>query len=52
MNRFDAALYANKITKKKKQQMLMTELKKSVEHGSGGTLRYIIKKGPNKGKII
>ena len=52
MNRFEAQIYYNKVSKSKRRKLLDIELKKSVEHGKGGTLHYIIKKGPNKGKVL
>ena len=38
---------------KKKQELNLTKtLRKEVEIGANGTQKYIIKEGPNKGKII
>ena len=37
--------------KKQKQMELFKNLKKEVEAGANGTQKYVIKEGPNKGKI-
>ena len=37
--------------KKQKQMQLFKTLKKEVETGANGTQKYVIKQGPNKGKI-
>ena len=36
---------------KEKQMNLFKNLKKEVETGANGTQKYVIKEGPNKGKI-
>ena len=36
---------------KEKQMELFKNLKKEVETGAHGTQKYVIKEGPNKGKI-
>jgi hypothetical protein len=35
-----------------KEMKLFQMLRKEVEIGGNGTQRYVIKKGPNKGKIV
>jgi hypothetical protein len=37
--------------KKNKEKILFKNLKKEVETGANGTQKYVIKEGPNKGKI-
>ena len=42
----------NKEQKEKEKQMeLFKNLKKEVDAGANGTQKYVIKEGPNKGKI-
>ena len=36
---------------KEKEKILFKNLKKEVETGANGTQKYVIKEGPNKGKI-
>ena len=36
---------------KEKEKVLFKNLKKEVETGAHGTQKYVIKEGPNKGKI-
>jgi hypothetical protein len=36
---------------KEKEKVLFKNLKKEVETGANGTQKYVIKEGPNKGKI-
>ena len=36
---------------KEKQMNLFKNLKKEVETGANGTQKYVIKEGPNKGKV-
>ena len=40
------------INKENKAASLAKELKKSVEHGKNGTQKYVLKQGPNKGKVV
>jgi len=37
--------------KKLKEMNIFKNLKKEVNHGANGTQNYVIKKGPNKGKV-
>ena len=43
--------YANQRLKESKEKILTKILRKEVEIGANGTQSYVIKKGPNKGKI-
>ena len=38
--------------KKAKQMSFVKDLKKEVEIGANGTQKYVVKEGPNKGKIL
>jgi len=40
-----------RVEKRLKEMNVFVNLKKAVEHGANGTQDYIIKKGPNKGKV-
>ena len=40
------------INKEAKQMELSKNLKKEVETGKHGTQKYVIKQGPNKGKVL
>jgi protein associated with RNAse G/E len=43
--------HAKEVNKHKKEMQLSRSLKKEVVAGANGTQKYIIKEGPNKGKI-
>jgi protein associated with RNAse G/E len=43
--------HAKEVNKHKKEMQLSRSLKKEVIAGANGTQKYIIKEGPNKGKI-
>ena len=43
--------FRSRVEKRLKEMKLFVNLKKEVEHGANGTQEYVIKKGPNKGKI-
>ena len=43
--------FRQRVEKRLKEMNVFVNLKKSVEHGANGTQEYIIKKGPNKGKV-
>jgi len=43
--------YKKNSEKKSKEMTLFKSLKKEVNYGANGTQKYVIKKGPNKGKI-
>jgi len=40
------------INKEAKQMNYLKNLKKEVETGKHGTQKYVLKQGPNKGKIL
>ena len=44
--------YLEDMKKKTKQMSFIKNLKKEVETGKHGTQKYVIKQGPNKGKIV
>jgi len=44
--------YVQKQFENAKEMKLFQMLRKEVEIGGNGTQRYVIKKGPNKGKIV
>ena len=43
--------YKKNSDKKSNEMKLFRNLKKEVDAGANGTQQYVIKKGPNKGKI-
>ena len=43
--------FLKSVQRRLKEMNVFVNLKKSVEHGANGTQEYIIKKGPNKGKV-
>ncbi len=44
--------HTNKINKQKKELELSKNLRKEVDINGGGSSRYRIKQGPNKGKVL
>jgi len=44
--------YLEDMEKKAKQMSFIRNLKKEVETGKHGTQKYVVKEGPNKGKIL
>ena len=40
------------INRETKQMQLSIDLKKEVETGKHGTQKYVLKQGPNKGKVL
>ena len=44
--------YISDMEKKAKQMSYVKHLKKEVEIGANGTQKYIVKEGPNKGKVL
>ena len=44
--------YISDMEKKAKQMNYVKHLKKEVEIGANGTQKYVVKEGPNKGKIL
>ena len=45
-------LQLNDEQKEAKQMQLTKDLKKEVETGKNGTQKYVLKQGPNKGKVL
>ena len=43
--------FRQRVEQRLKEMNVFVNLKKSVEHGANGTQEYVIKKGPNKGKV-
>tara|TARA_B100000029_G_scaffold425371_1_gene433697 strand:- start:161 stop:352 length:192 start_codon:yes stop_codon:yes gene_type:complete len=43
--------HSKNLQKKSREKMLHKTLRKEVEIGGHGTQSYVIKKGPNKGKV-
>ena len=44
--------YISDMEKKAKQMSYVKHLKKEVDIGANGTQKYVVKEGPNKGKIL
>jgi len=44
--------YIAQMNKEAKQMSYVKDLKKEVETGKHGTQKYVLKQGPNKGKIV
>ena len=44
--------YISDMEKQAKQMSYVKHLKKEVEIGANGTQKYVVKEGPNKGKIL
>ena len=44
--------YIKDIQQRAKQMSYVKHLKKEVEIGANGTQKYVIKEGPNKGKVL
>ena len=44
--------YISDMEKKAKQMSYVKHLKKEVEIGANGTQKYMVKEGPNKGKVL
>ena len=44
--------YISDMEKRAKQMSYVKHLKKEVEIGANGTQKYVVKEGPNKGKIL
>ena len=44
--------YISDMQKKAKQMRFVRDLKKEVEIGANGTQKYVVKEGPNRGKIL
>ena len=44
--------YIAQMNKEAKQMSYVKDLKKEVETGKHGTQKYVLKQGPNKGKVL
>ena len=44
--------YMEDMEKQAKQMKFIKDLKKEVEIGANGTQKYMVKEGPNKGKVL
>ena len=51
VNKHKKEMQLSRSLKKDKEKMLFKNLRKEVNAGANGTQDYIIKEGPNKGKI-
>ena len=52
INKFKMTQYAQEKMESNKQKEFFQMLRKEVEIGANGTSKYMIKKGPNKGKFV
>ena len=43
--------YATKLIREAKEKLLFKNLRKEVDTGANGTKEYVIKNGPNSGKV-
>jgi hypothetical protein len=43
--------YAQKMMREAKQKLMFKDLRKEVNAGANGTQKYVIKSGPNAGKV-
>ena len=52
INKFKMTQYAQEKMESNKQKDFFQILRKEVDIGANGTSKYMIKKGPNKGKFV
>ena len=52
INQFKSIKYAQESSDLKKEMKFFQMLRKEVEIGANGTSKYMIKKGPNKGRFV
>ena len=52
INQFKSIKYAQESSDSKKEMEFFQMLRKEVEIGANGTSKYMIKKGPNKGRFV
>ena len=52
INKFKMTQYAQEKIESDKQKEFFQMLRKEVEIGANGTSKYMIKKGPNKGRFV
>ena len=52
INQFKSIKYSQESSDSKKEMKFFQMLRKEVEIGANGTSKYMIKKGPNKGRFV
>ena len=52
INKFKMTQYAQEKMESNKQKNFFQILRKEVDIGANGTSKYMIKKGPNKGRFV
>jgi hypothetical protein len=52
INQFKSIKYAQESSDSKKEMKFFQILRKEVQIGANGTSKYMIKKGPNKGRFV
>jgi hypothetical protein len=52
INQYKSIKYAQESLESKKEMKFFQMLRKEVEIGANGTSKYMIKKGPNKGRFV
>jgi hypothetical protein len=52
INQYKSIKYAQESSDSKKEMKFFQMLRKEVEIGANGTSKYMIKKGPNKGRFV
>ena len=52
INQYKSIKYSQEKMESDKQKQFFQMLRKEVEIGANGTSKYMIKKGPNKGKFV
>ena len=52
INQYKSIKYSQEKMESEKQKQFFQMLRKEVEIGANGTSKYMIKKGPNKGRFV
>jgi hypothetical protein len=52
INQYKSIQYAQESSDSKKEMKFFQMLRKEVEIGANGTSKYMIKRGPNKGRFV
>ena len=52
INQYKSIKYAQESSDSKKEMKFFQMLRKEVEIGANGTSKYMIKRGPNKGRFV
>jgi hypothetical protein len=52
INQYKSIKYAQEYSDSKKEMKFFQMLRKEVEIGANGTSKYMIKRGPNKGRFV